>query len=783
MTKHLHSNHPTLCRVRFTFNLSLLYMCLSTGLLAAAVPASDRISELRFHSIVLGREKTISVVAPVKREDAPVLFFLHGRGRHHRSLLERPDSRNALLMANHWTILPDGEDGWYINSPEIPTDRYGDYLKEVIKFATTELGLTENPAHSAIGGWSMGGYGAVRYAEDHPGRFGMVVGLIGLLDFPRTETLPEGQNYSVPTARFGSDPAVWTTFNPIHAVEKLAGSRLMLVTGSSAFDRTMNYNFAARARQAGVDTRVVELTGGHTIEVVAAALPIALQFMAESFGNANLPKANSLRREARLRTRRLIFNNDSGGDARVPAAPTLTPEAFLAPRIAPLAGSQVDAIALDTTAGTFGTFGHRTKVAEMFTTREGRYRYNILPDFLKLDTDPLSETIKFARHHKLEVLWVQRMDDTHDASNPILFPAFKREHPEFLFGTPENPPKHGKWSGIDYAEPAVRDLAFAIVAEVAENYDVDGIELDFWRHPVFFKRSAQGEALRTEDRTLMTDIIRRIRFKLDEVGRTRGKHLLLNIKYPDSVGYCLKIGLDLEQWLKEDLVDVLVPGGYFQLNPWQTSVELGKKYAVPVWACLAESRVRDPRGNTARKSAAALRARAAAAWTAGVDAIEMFNHFDPHQSYWHELGSPDSLRNLPKTYFVSVQGEGSTQSWVPSKDYITLPSLTPDEPEIIPAGGAVTYDVYLGDDLRKSSPLKPRLRIQLSDTKGTTAVKLRWHGATLQLRPDGPGDFTAALNPSTIVPGQHPIEIHNPGNSEVEIGDLMVELILTAGPK
>ena len=779
MIKYPYFNYLQSWRVHFSLGLILICVILTGGTLAALEPASERIQELHFHSTALGREKTISVVAPAKREDAPVLFFLHGRGRHHLSLLERPDSRDALLLANHWTILPNGEDGWYINSPEIPTDLYSDYLEEVITFATDELGLTKDPARCAIGGWSMGGFGAVRYAEDHPGRFGTVVGLIGVLDFPRMETLPEGQNYSVPATRFGSDPAVWTQLNPINAVEKLADSRLMLITGSTAFDRTMNYNFAARARQAGVNTRVVELIGGHTIEVVAAALPIALQFIDESFVDADLPPANSLRRDARLNPRRLIFNNDSGGDARVPPAPILTPEAFLAPRIAPLAGSQVDGIALDTTAGTFGTFGHRTQVAEMFTTREGRYRYNLLPDFLKLDTDPLSETVKFARTHKLEVLWVQRMDDTHDASNPILFPDFKREHPEALFGTPDNPPKYGKWSGVDYAASAVRDLAYAIVAEVAENYDVDGIELDFWRHPVFFKRSAQGEVLRPEDRALMTDVIRRMRFKLDEIGRTRGKHLLLNIKYPDSVGYCYKIGLDLEQWLKEDLVDVLVPGGYFQLNPWQTSVALGEKYNVPVWACLAENRVRDPRGNTARKSTAALRARAAAAWTAGVDAIEMFNHFDPHQSYWHELGSMDSLRGLPKTYFVSVQGEGSSTSWVPTDDYITLPGLTPDAPELIPSGSSLSYDIYLGDDLRDSSPLTPRLRIQLSDTSGSTAVKINWHRKTLQLKPDGPGDYTASLDPSTIVPGRHRIEVLNPGKADVEIGDLMVELILT----
>ena len=73
------------------------------------------------------------------------------------------------------------------------------------------------------------------------------------------------------------------------------------------------------------------------------------------------------------------------------------------------------------------------------------------------------------------------------------------------------------------------------------------------------------------------------------------------------------------------------------------------------------------------------------------------------------------------------------------------------------------------------------MRIQLSDTDGSTALKVRWHGTTLQLMPDGPGDYTATLDPSTIAPGRHRIEVHNPGKTDVEIGDLMVELILTAG--
>ena len=71
---------------------------------------------------------------------------------------------------------------------------------------------------------------------------------------------------------------------------------------------------------------------------------------------------DQLREEARFRSRRLVFNSDSGHTARVPPAPTLTPQAFLDRRLSPLADTQVDTIVLDTTAGSFGSFGHRTKV-------------------------------------------------------------------------------------------------------------------------------------------------------------------------------------------------------------------------------------------------------------------------------------------------------------------------------------------------------------------------------------------------------------------------------------
>jgi S-formylglutathione hydrolase FrmB len=181
-------------------------------------------------------------------------------------------------------VLPQGEDGWYIDSPARPADRYAAYLEEVVAWADGHFPLAHAAAQRGIGGWSMGGYGAVRFAQTHPGGFGFVASVIGLLDFPRPETLPEGRNYRVPVARFTDDPLVWERHNPLGAVAALRETRVTLVLASHGFERTMNENFIAAARLHGVRTEVHRLEGGHEFAVVERALPLVLADAARFFG-------------------------------------------------------------------------------------------------------------------------------------------------------------------------------------------------------------------------------------------------------------------------------------------------------------------------------------------------------------------------------------------------------------------------------------------------------------------------------------------------------------------
>ncbi|MCA9039901.1 MAG: hypothetical protein KDA65_06075 [Planctomycetaceae bacterium] len=249
-----------------------------------------RIESVTWYSQQLKKQKRFSVVFPngytspnaKPNRNWPVLFLLHGRGRHDRSLIEDQEARAQLLQANFFIILPQGDDGWYIDSPHRKQDRYESYLTELITFSKSRYPLSKHPADRALAGWSMGGYGAMHYLVRHPDDFSAIVTLIGLIDFPR-EGLPSGQSYKVPLDRFGTDQNRWKFMNPIHGVKKLDQKSILLLTADKAFDRTMNENFAQQLQALKISHQFEMLEGGHTFSVVRSGLKKMIPFLNTHF--------------------------------------------------------------------------------------------------------------------------------------------------------------------------------------------------------------------------------------------------------------------------------------------------------------------------------------------------------------------------------------------------------------------------------------------------------------------------------------------------------------------
>jgi hypothetical protein len=128
--------------------------------------------------------------------------------------------------------------------------------------------------------------------------------------------------------------------------------------------------------------------------------------------------------------------------------------------------------------------------------------------------------------------------------NPV-----KAAHPEWLI-------RSWWWQGFwNYAVKEVRDYRLSIVREVAEQYDFDGVHLDFLRTSPFLPPGKQWE-----NRAHLTDFMRETRRTLQAQATKRGRPLLLAARVPDSVEGCHIDGLDIETWAREGLVDVLILG-------------------------------------------------------------------------------------------------------------------------------------------------------------------------------------------------------------------------------
>jgi hypothetical protein len=477
-----------------------------------------------------------------------------------------------------------------------------------------------------------------------------------------------------------------------------------------------------------------------------------------------------LRRQAAQNRRRIVFNDDGGQTQKRMTEPTA--KNLLDQGTRALAGTNVDTLVYCTRSVGLDTFTHFTKIGTVFTTREGPYALSQVAALLEKGIDPLRVMIDFGKQHDMEVFWSMRMNDNHDAARadygPIAFRAnrFKAAHPEYMLGTPKRKPKHGAWTALDFGRPEVRERAFRLVEEVCRNYDVDGIELDFFRHPVYFRSNANGKPATDDDRAAMTELVTRIRTMADEVGQSRGRPILIGMRLPDSVEYCRAIGLDLERWMADDLLDIYVPGSYYQLNEWDYSIALGRKYGVKVYPSLDDMRCRDPEGLARRVTKEVYRARAADAWRAGADGIYLFNYpnvLESDTEILNELGSPEKLATLDKDYVGSYRGAMNASGGnLPFQPYLKIETLNPDRPRAVEPGAAATASFYLGDESTTMTPPKLKLRLQLPGIQDANQLQVSLNGRSLEATIGDGGWVECIPAAPDLRPGRNTVEVALP---------------------
>ena len=362
------------------------------------------------------------------------------------------------------------------------------------------------------------------------------------------------------------------------------------------------------------------------------------------------------RRDARLKaaeTRgRLIVDDD--GDLVFTEAAAAGPEPFLEQRLYPL-----DAVGVKSVAWCimWGIAVGKGQTSYWQTQQLGIPLNPAIPD-------PTPVMTGAARRTGMEVFASIRMNDTHDAfgkPHGRLDYPLKLEHPEWLLGDQScrgdfsTAPEALIWSGLDFEVPQVREDRLNWIQRSAERYDVDGVDLNFFRMPWFFRRGREVDGA-----PLMTELVRGARRILDDVSEQKGAPLLLGVRVPGTVEACARVGIDIETWLGEDLVDRLLVGGGYEpyTSPYEELVRLGHDHEVPVYPCINC-------GLPELGSDAAFRGAASNIYRAGGDGIYLWNYQyrnAPRIGYGRpqpavyellrELASPHALANGDKLFGV-----------------------------------------------------------------------------------------------------------------------------------
>lgn len=128
---------------------------------------------LQFFSKVLGKQSQWVALVPDEKPPRggwPVLYLLHGLSDDHTIWTRR--TRLEMYVQGHplVVVMPDGHRGFYTDNEEGP--RYGTYIaEEVPEVVEGLLPVKRSREGRAIGGLSMGGYGALRAALAYPDRF------------------------------------------------------------------------------------------------------------------------------------------------------------------------------------------------------------------------------------------------------------------------------------------------------------------------------------------------------------------------------------------------------------------------------------------------------------------------------------------------------------------------------------------------------------------------------------------------------------------------------------
>jgi hypothetical protein len=392
-----------------------------------------------------------------------------------------------------------------------------------------------------------------------------------------------------------------------------------------------------------------------------------------------------------------------------------------------LLGTPVEALMF--TMGDGRTVLHDTRVGELWGHHVSKWPHLIFrrahqnaKGLIQAGQDPLRIVCDRARGRGMlvyPVLLVQQGTGKRGEDTRASEFRFKHRHLEIGAGVGVDPAFPG-FHGLDFKHEAVRRERFALIEETLERYPVDGFELQLNYMPYYFRPDEVEPG-----RRIMTEWIRRVFQAVKRSGE--GRELVLRV--PASLERCESVGLDIREWLRQGMVDVLIPQGpghFDQMLDLGPMVSAARGSGCRIHGYLPSTVDSD---RLMESTLPVTRAAASNLWDQGVDGLyvaQWFNNWPYRSSFYErlrELPHPEVMAPRDKVYFLQT-----TTGRYPNRAGRQLPAdLEVNRP--------VSLEFKISDDLPRWAKTgrvhQVLLRVRLSNTTELDRIAFRLNGKPL----------------------------------------------------
>jgi putative tributyrin esterase len=214
--------------------------------------------------------------APANRSKRyPVVYLLHGLTGHFDNWTDKSKLARHALKYQYIFVMPEGDNGWYTDSPTAPNDKYESYIvQELLPEIDAKYRTLASREGRVVAGLSMGGYGSLKFGLKYPEKFALVGSFSGALGAASWSAASLGNSWKALTdsitSVYGADDSPTRRENDIYKlVRELTAEKqktlpyIYLDCGTEDFLIGQNRDFAALLLEKKIPHEFRQLPGKH----------------------------------------------------------------------------------------------------------------------------------------------------------------------------------------------------------------------------------------------------------------------------------------------------------------------------------------------------------------------------------------------------------------------------------------------------------------------------------------------------------------------------------------